>query len=76
MASIKVRFVNKENPEFPLDFVYNGKKYHFNDEATYKLPQYIVDHINGLAVPIQKFDSKLKKLVTISRRTRFMMIPE
>lgn len=63
---IEVKFNNNESPETDVEFYFDGRWYRLLDGATYELPVSVVDHLNGLAVPVYSdvWDDKKKGYVS------------
>lgn len=75
---IEVRFTNIESPGVTQFFTYGGRKFELNDGEIVKLPLCVVNHLNGLRVPVRKYDENAasgQQTVVTGMRNRFSCQP-
>ena len=76
---VEVTFTNVEFPGADLAFTYERHKYHLFHGQKYKLPISVIEHLNNLQVPEDKYDidPSTKQVTGISKglRNRFSCVP-
>jgi hypothetical protein len=78
---IKCTFVNLESPGVSLDFTYENEGYHFDDGTQYDIRIGVIEHLNGLKVPVRQYktDPRSGQLIPeteiVAWKNRFSVTP-
>jgi hypothetical protein len=58
--TLRCSFVNMESKGTDLFFTFEGLRYHLEDGKEYDLPISVVEHLNGLKIPVKRYKTDPK----------------